>query len=523
MSGLAVAGFWGENWSSALHWKTAGSFLVQVCVLLVAVVCVKFVGEWLRAYWYLRRVPHPKEKWPFSLVLDMWQEMSKMDPNIPMTAKMFQYLRSMMPTILDQDVTACYYGPVPLLFGVTPDTVEKIFSNPRNQNKPFIYRLMQPFIGNGIVLSDTDVWKSRRKAMTPAFHFKVLDSYVPTMSRKGEELIPVLNNFEGKYFDALPVMRMVAFGILFETALGSRINVKEAQENGLFIAMDNVGSFVVDRMINLFHWPDFTYNLTAKAKEFYKHVAVIRDYNDSIVRERSADYKARQAEGKNSFLDAMLKVHFEDGTMSLDAIRDEVSSVFIGGFDTTGTAMGYTLHLLGNHPDVQAKVHDEVDAIFGDDRDRPITVDDLKQLTYLECVIKESMRLYPPLPIVGRRIDEDIEIGKYVIPKGTMALAACFFLQRHPRFYEKPDEFIPERFMDSQRKHPFLYVPFAGGPRNCIGQKFAQREEKIILAHIMRHFNVESKLRTENLTLCMELVLRPLEGLEVKLTPRLVS
>ncbi|XP_037559554.1 cytochrome P450 4V2 [Dermacentor silvarum] len=138
----------------------------------------------------------------------------------------------------------------------------------------------------------------------------------------------------------------------------------------------------------------------------------------------------------------------------------------------------------------------------------------------MECVLKEAMRLYPAGSIMGRSVERDMKIGKYTIPRGTVAVVALYFLQRHPRYIEDPNSFKPERFMDSKSIHTYGFAPFSAGPRNCLGQKFALREEKVLLAHIMRRFNVNSKVPIDKLELAMELILKPIQGLEIKLTPR---
>ncbi|KAH7981436.1 hypothetical protein HPB49_024033 [Dermacentor silvarum] len=197
-----------------------------------------------------------------------------------------------------------------------------------------------------------------------------------------------------------------------------------------------------------------------------------------------------------------------------------ISPTAFEGFDTTATAASYTLYLLGHHSDVQDKVHAEIDAVFADDKQRSVTIEDMKKLKYLDCVIKESLRLYPPVPLVARNIDEDVHIGKHTIPKGTVAVCAIYFLHRHPNVYKEPNTFMPERFMQNDNLSPFAYVPFSAGSRNCIGQRFAQLEEKIMLAHILRNFSVESLVPMDDLQLQLEIVLRPLQGIQLRLTPR---
>ncbi|XP_064459127.1 uncharacterized protein LOC135369473 [Ornithodoros turicata] len=509
---------------NGVHSSTILTFLAYAAVTAVLALCAKPFLQWCRVVWYIRKVPRPKERWPYSIVFDMWKTMSEMDGNLPDTARLFNYFEQMLPTIWDNEVTATMYGPQALLFATTPTAAEPVLNIMQNQNKPFFYTLMRPWIGDGILTSELSKWKVRRKAMTPAFHFKMLDDYSPVMNRRARQLVEKMNTLGDDHADIIPVMRVAGFGILLETAFGISLDGAEAERNDLLHALDVVGSRVIARMKNILHWPDFVYGFTEDAKEFYRACKVLREYNEGVIRDRIEEYKSELVKDyrKNpSFLDMMLKLHIEENSITLEEARDEATAIFNGGFETTSITLSYALHLLGNNTAVQEKVHEELDFVFGEDRDRDVTLDDMKHLTYLECVLKETLRLYPPLPTVARDIQQDIQIGGYTIPKGTTAIVPIYFNHRHPRFFERPNEFIPERFLDTGvKRHPFLYIPFAAGPRNCIGQKFAQREEKILLAHIMRNFKVQSKLKSEDLQLQLDVVLRPLQGLELKMIPR---
>ncbi|KAM7305825.1 cytochrome P450 4V2 [Ixodes scapularis] len=503
--------------------SSSGALLLACAVVIAAAyVCVRCVAQWIRMYYYLRKVPHPQERWPFSMVFDLWNSVSKMDRKLHLTARLHKYFDTLIPSIHDQDVTVAFYGPQPFLLAVTPTAMEAVLSSTSNLNKSFIYRMMTPWMGNGILTSDKDVWRTRRKILTPAFHFRILEDYTPIINRRTTELLQKLRKMEGEFFDMLPVLRMAAFGMLFETAMGVQIDEAEVERRGLLRVTDELAASVIGRIINIFHWPDFVFNLTKKGQRFYNNVEYIRSYNEQIVKKRKAEYKVglEDSNKRKSFLDILLRMHLEDGTLTEDQVRDEVATVFIGGFDTTATAASYTLYLLGHYPEIQAKVHRELDEVFGDDWDRPVTLEDMKNLKYLECVIKESMRLYPPVPVVARNIDEDMKVGEFTIPRGTVAFAVIFALHRHPRVYENPNDFIPERFLEKKERHPYAYVPFSGGSRNCIGQRFAQIEDKIMLAQILRRFKVESKVPIEELQLQIEIVLRPVEGIELKLTKR---
>ncbi|GFV34465.1 cytochrome P450 4V2 [Trichonephila clavipes] len=154
------------------------------------------------------------------------------------------------------------------------------------------------------------------------------------------------------------------------------------------------------------------------------------------------------------------------------AVQDLLGlTISFQGHDTTSVGISWCLWLVGLHPWIQDRIHAELDDIFGDD-ERNITMEDLKNMKYLECVIKESMRLYPSVPAFGRMIRNDIKIENYIVPKGSICLVHTFLLHRDPEFFPNPDKFDPDRFTqdNSVGRNPFAYVPFSAGPRNCIVQ-----------------------------------------------------
>jgi len=200
---------------------------------------------------------------------------------------------------------------------------------------------------------------------------------------------------------------------------------------------------------------------------------------------------------------------------------DEVNTFMFEGHDTTASGINWILHLLGNHPEIQAKCHDELDAVFGDDS-RDVTFDDLKNLPYLECVLKEALRLYPSVPMFARMLQEDVTMAGYLIPNGTQVLFFPYVVHRDPKHWPDPDTFNPDRFLpeNSLGRHPFAYLPFSAGARNCIGQRFALIEEKTLMAWLLRFFKVKSVHRRDQIRAKGEIILRPSEGVHVELELR---
>lgn len=179
-----------------------------------------------------------------------------------------------------------------------------------------------------------------------------------------------------------------------------------------------------------------------------------------------------------------------DSGLDDDLIRDQLLTMLIAGHDTSTALLAWALFLLGKHPEIMKRVQIEVDETVGD---RIPTVGQLENLSLLDCVVKETLRLYPPIHIGNRRTPEDTVVSGYEVPADTRVMYSIYLSHRHPKYWERPAEFIPERFdrNNRDRRPPaFCYLPFGGGPRNCIGAAFAQVEAKAILTRLLQQFDL---------------------------------
>ncbi|TKS68448.1 Cytochrome P450 4V2 [Collichthys lucidus] len=281
----------------------------------------------------------------------------------------------------------------------------------------------------------------------------------------------------------------------------------EAKQDG----REGMSDIISRRQRTPWFWFGFVYNYFGEGREHDKILKILHSFTYNGTKKRRA------------FLDMLLKATYEDGNkMTHQDIQEEVDTFMFEGHDTTAAAMNWVLHLLGSHPEAQSKVQQELQEVFGTS-DRPVNTEDLKKLRYLDCVIKEALRLFPSVPFFGRNLGEDCHINGFKVPKGANAVVVTYALHRDPRYFPDPEEFRPERFLpeNSTGRPPYAYVPFSAGLRNCIGQRFAMMEEKVVLSTILRNFNVEACQTREELRPLGELILRPEKGIWIKLEKRL--
>ena len=207
--------------------------------------------------------------------------------------------------------------------------------------------------------------------------------------------------------------------------------------------------------------------------------------------------------------------------LSDEDIREEVDTFMFEGHDTTATNITFTFFLLASHREVQEKCQKEMDSIF-EGSDRSPTTADLARMKYLESCLKESLRLFQSVPVMSRTTGEEMTIKGVTIPANTNVMLMNFMLHRDPTMFKNPNQFNPDRFSatNTEKQHAYAYVPFSAGPRNCIGQKFAMMEEKIVVSTVLRHFSLRTKMVMEEIPLLAEVILRPKDGIHVTATPR---
>lgn len=224
-------------------------------------------------------------------------------------------------------------------------------------------------------------------------------------------------------------------------------------------------------------------------------------------------------EEAGDLLSILMQARDENGTpMSDRQLRDEAVTLLLAGHETTALALSWTGYLLGHHPEVEAELASEVGEVLGN---RPATVEDLPRLRLTEQVVMEAMRLYPPAWAIGREAVNDCAIGGYAVPAGATLYMSPWVIHRDPRHFESPTAFRPERWSgDLARRLPrFAYFPFGGGPRICIGNRFAMMEAVLILATIVQRFRLEWQ-RERPVVPFASITLRPNGGVWVRLVAR---
>ncbi|XP_015179306.1 PREDICTED: cytochrome P450 4C1-like [Polistes dominula] len=252
------------------------------------------------------------------------------------------------------------------------------------------------------------------------------------------------------------------------------------------------------------------------------HFNVLKHYFTNLIEESQNLVECLKQEGnkkKHSLLDLLIAASWNDNQIDEEGIREEVDTFMFGGHDTTASALTFTLSLFAKLKDVQENIRDEVKTIMQEGNN--ITIASLKKLSYLERCLKESFRLYPSVHIISRQIPHDMQLKQYLIPSGTICLIDIHNVHRNPEYWPNPNVFDPDRFLPEniKERHPYSYIPFSAGPRNCIGQKFAMLELKLFVAFILYNFELEPVDELDDVTFISDITLNTSKPLRVKFIP----
>jgi cytochrome P450 len=394
-----------------------------------------------------------------------------------------------------------------------PEAVEHVLvRNHKNYRKPdFFNGPVGELAGQGLVTSEGETWRTHRKLVQPAFHRErmaglgtLMAGAAEAMARDWERSGP------GRVLDILPEMMRLTLRIASTTLFSADISGEADSIGGAF----RTAFAHVSRLMNR---PPFVPRWLPTPEN--RRFAEAKRLLDRVVLEL---IEARRQEGgsREDLLSTLLAAQDEETGLGMsDAqVKDEVLTLLLAGHDTVGAALGWTWYLLGQHPDVQDRLFDEV---HGRLEGRTPTAADLPELPLSRAVFEEALRLYPPAPGMPREALGPDEIGGFGIPKKAIVVLSQYVTHRHPEFWDDPERFDPERFLPGRGagRPKFAYYPFGGGPRSCVGNHFALMEGALVLATIAQRFRVEL-VPGQAIEPDTTFTLKPKPGVRVALWPR---
>ncbi|XP_072381843.1 cytochrome P450 4C1-like [Diabrotica undecimpunctata] len=495
------------------------TYLLILCGFVILMWYLKYVWNNRRLYWYSYKTPGP-----FGL---------------PFIGIAYKFLTQDVSVILQRlidiqtaypQVATVWFGPRLYYIISKPEYIEKILTSQSALNKDHVYQFINE-VGEGLVTVGGKKWRKHRKAIIPSFNQKILEAYQDIFWRKTELFTNLLQKEVGnKKLDLLKLISGCTMDIVCETALGIDMNIQTSNDLAFIKALDKIMAIASLRMLHVWHQLRFTWKLYPMSRDFDKALKIFTEFSTTLMSNikkkhanistsgnlSSEDDIASAVKGKARDGIAFLDLIYKNNKFSEREIIDEIHTFLVAATDTTASCLTSIFTMLGMFQDVQQKVFDELIDILGPDR--RAFPEDLPQMKYLERVIKETMRIFPVVPLLGRTLDEDIDGGDMVFPSGSSVIVGTVFVHRNPVYWPDPLKFDPDRFLSENiaKRHPCTYIPFSYGPRNCIGSKYAMMNMKTVLSAVLRKYKIFTEYKSvEEIKLSTNLVLRLKDGPKV--------
>jgi cytochrome P450 len=382
-------------------------------------------------------------------------------------------------------------------------------------------RRMKVLLGEGLITSDDPIHIRQRRIAAPAFHRQRIAAY-------GDQIVSIaashLDHWQsGQIIDIAAASMALSLEIVARTLFDTDVTPDIRAINDEVNTIMGLYNFIVafPRVESVLHLP------IPGIIKFRKSKARL----DAVVNRLITDHRGAAARGepdKGDLLSMLLASKYEGDDpasqtgMSDAQIRDEVLTIFLAGYETVANALTWTWYLLSQNPEVEAKLHVELDAVLGTGSNQRLpALADYPQLRYTEQVFAESMRLYPPAWAMGRMSTREVPIGPYNIPAGAHVFFSQYIMSRTPEFFPDPLRFDPDRFTPEAKaaRHKFTYFPFGGGNRQCIGESFAWMEGVFSVATIAQRWRMSYLGATPTIPQA-KITLRPRDPLMMRLTPR---
>jgi len=382
------------------------------------------------------------------------------------------------------DVVAYRLGGERLLFVNQPQHIKDILvTHNRNFTKGRALQRTKRLLGEGLLTSEGAAHLRQRRLMQPAFHRERIAAYADMMVAYADRMRGAWR--DGETLDVAREMNRLTLSIVGKTLFDADVESQAAE----------VGEALTGVMetfwMTMLPFSDLLEHLPLPK---LRRGRAARAQLDAIIYGMIAE-RRRSKRDHGDLLSMLLSAQDEEaegaaGRMSDVQVRDEAMTIFLAGHETTANALTWTWYLLSTAPDVEAKLHAEVDRVL---QGRRPCVADIASLPFVERVVTESMRLYPPAWLIGRRAIADYELGPYVVPARTILVMSPYVTQRDVRFYTDPERFDPDRWTPEFRATlpKFAYFPFGGGPRQCIGESFAWMELVLLVATIAQRWRLE--------------------------------
>uniref|UniRef100_A0A182VYH6 Uncharacterized protein n=1 Tax=Anopheles minimus TaxID=112268 RepID=A0A182VYH6_9DIPT len=419
-----------------------------------------------------------------------------------------------------------WLGPFLLVVIDRPDMVQDILNSPDCVQKPFMYDFFR--LSKGLFGAPANVWRKHRKLLNTSFSPAVLKSFVPTLNAKADQFSRELaDKVSGDCFDVHTLLARYTLITISSTSLGADLSVEKREvleEYSSNAIQMFTASF--ERIYKAWLHPELVYRMTSAFKEEQTRLKLFKQMSRKIIDMRQAILGAKPDKTKDDQQDSdpedkqefpRAKVFIERleeiacdpaNNIDEDGFQQHIDTLMFGGNDTSAQALSNTLLTLGMYPDWQEKVYQEIMEIAPSG---PISYEDLSKLSCMEMFLKETLRLLPITGLIARVPTKEVQAKHITVPPGAIVLIPFLKIHRDKTIWGpdaeifNPENFLPER---CAQRHPYAFIPFSQGPRNCIGMKYGWISMKILLCHVVRQYRVATDIKLSDIKLSLSLVMK---------------
>ncbi|XP_013112569.1 probable cytochrome P450 4p3 [Stomoxys calcitrans] len=416
---------------------------------------------------------------------------------------------------------------------IDAEMAEMVFTNPKLITKGFVYDFLKPALGDGLLASSDRKWHARRKMLTPAFHFNILGQFQEVFQEESIKFVEKLNNMKMDVVVLDECIPKFTLNVICETALGVKLD--ECLNGDEYREKFCVFEECFNRRTNNPHLMIETIYKMFEEHKYLPALRIVHDFSSDIIKKKREIFAETLENGKEfhveedqvfskkryAMLDTLLRAE-QEGLIDHEGICEEVDTFMFEGFDTTSMSLIFCLMNLSLHPEMQEQCYQEILEQTHNDL-KGLDIAQLNGLKYLECFLKESMRLYTTVPAIMRETIEETHLPNgLILPPHTFITLHLFDLHRNPKHFKNPEVFDPNRFLpeNSRDRHPYAFAPFSAGQRNCIGQKFAMLEMKTLLTHILKNFKILPLVDPKTFKFKSGIIIRPKNEVKVKFVKR---
>ncbi|XP_046746469.1 cytochrome P450 4C1-like [Diprion similis] len=425
------------------------------------------------------------------------------------------------------------------VFVVTiPEHLKEVLLSPKTIEKNFCYDFGRLWLGDGLLTAPASIWEAHRKLLHPFFNSLTLKSSLETFVTQSVTLAKKIEpHLDGPEFEISRYISLCTLDTICVAAMGINLDAQESEKCQYHEAGHKVLAGFAKRTLSPWLYPDFIFYRTQLGKDHRKHIEFLHEFVDNVIRQKKAEIARRSDQRVSadeeqdtadastaepqSLMENLLKLSNDSKTLTDEQVRSHVDTMMVAGSDSSAITLNYLTLMLASHQDIQQKVYQELCEIFGEhvleeeSEELHITMEVLTKMTYMERVIKETMRLFPVGPLLFRKATEDLVLGDCTVPRGSSVVLNVIGVHRNEKYWSEPLKFDPDRFLPEKiaNQEPFSYLPFSGGRRNCIGIKYAMMFMKIFTTTVLRkYFLIKDKVvPVEDLRLKIDTLLRSVD------------